>query len=81
MELAIQHACCRHDVVEIIQNIDKLLQRVGTHFVGRAHEAASRNIETTFSTIRENFLNIHARFDSQDLVVAVLALTKSGMYP
>lgn len=79
MEPAAQHAHFRSNVGDIIEHTDELLLRFALAPVAQTHETTSRNIEITLSTLRDSLLKLHTRFGNQDLVVAVLALTKSGM--
>ena len=80
MEPATQHANLRNNVGKVIEHIDELLVslRAGPQPGGQIDEAASRNIETSLCVLCDSFSGFQARFHDQDLVVAVLALTKSG---
>ena len=83
MEPATQHANLRKSVGAVMQHIDELLVslRTGPQAGANIDEAASRNIETTLSALCDSFFSFQSRFNKQNLVVAVLALTKSGKPP
>ena len=80
MELATKHASLRSKVGGIVQHTDELLAslRDGAQPAEETDEAASRNIETTLGIFCDSFSSFRSRLEDQDLVVAVLALTKSG---